>query len=133
MRLHRRRRVRIGHDRQRRDGRAPNLRSYGRDEAVASPRQRFHISGLLRVIAERSTNLINTKVDASFKIYKGIVAPEPLTDFFAGDDVPSTVCEHDQNFYGLAAQLDGDSTLAQFAARGVQIEGAEANPREQRG
>jgi hypothetical protein len=42
------------------------------------------------------------------------------------------MCEHDQNVYGLAAQLDEDSTLAQFAARGVQIEGAEANPREER-
>src|SRR6516164_2121446 len=87
---------------------------YRSDETVPSPRERLDVPRLFCVVPERCANLVDAKIDAPLEIDEGVVAPETLTNFFAGYDVTRAFCKQEQNSRRLQAQLDRHSRFAQF-------------------
>ncbi len=56
------------------------------NKAIADPRQRFYEPGIIRRFAERLAKSHYRGIQAMVKIYKRILRPETLAEFFAGND-----------------------------------------------
>ena len=61
-----------------------------------------------------------------FELDHGIVGPEPLLQFLAGNQLPGPLQQHGQKFNGLPGQLDLQAMFEQFPDLGVEFEGAKA-------
>jgi hypothetical protein len=103
----------------------------GGDETVTSPRERLDIPRFFCVIPERRADLIDAKVDASLEIHKGVIAPQAPADLLAGNNLSGAFRKDEQNLNRLRAELDRNSSLAQFTTGRVQFKRAEAEPRNE--
>lgn len=92
-----------------------NLGGHRSNETVAAPGQCFDVSRFLRIVAERSTDLVHAKIDAMFVIDECIIAPEAVLNLLPGNDLPRMLCEQEKHPEWLWANLDRDSGFAKFA------------------
>jgi hypothetical protein len=104
------------------------LRNFNRaDETVTVARDCLDKAWFLGIIAQCCSNLVDGEVDAAFEIDKGVVSPDVLVNFFAGDDLSSAFYEQEKNSELLPLELDHTAALAQLAIGGIEFEGAEAD------
>jgi hypothetical protein len=49
---------------------------HGRDESVPAARKRLNVPGLVRIVSERGTELLDTVIHTLLEVYKDVRAPE---------------------------------------------------------
>ena len=94
----------------------------GPDEAVALANDGFEEARLLRNVAEGYTNFSHDVVDGAFGIDEKVGAPELGDDFFAGDQLFAAADQKEQEFHGLAGELDGTAVAAQLITAKVELD-----------
>ena len=65
----------------------------GTDEAVAAAGNGLDITWLVCIVSECGADLVDGEVDAAFEVDEGVVAPDVLVDFFAGDKLSGALCQ----------------------------------------
>jgi hypothetical protein len=98
-----------------------------RDEAVAAARNGFDIAWLVCAVSQCGADLIDGEVDAAFEVDEGVVAPDVLVDFFAGDNLSGALCQEQEHGKRLRLEPDRVAAFAQLTTGGIECEGAEAN------
>jgi hypothetical protein len=78
---------------------------YGSNKAVALARQRFDVPRALRIVVQDSPDLIDAEIDAPVKIHEGLVIPEDLPDFLAGDHLAGALRRQQQELEVLGLEL----------------------------
>jgi len=71
--------------------------------------------------------LFYAEIDPRVEVHKGVVAPEALLNFAAGNDLSRAFEQKQENSEGLRVDFQREPGLAQLAGFGVQLEFAEAN------
>ena len=97
------------------------------DETVAAAGYGFDESWIIRFIAQCRANLVDGEVDAAFKIDKGVVAPDALVNFLAGDDLSVAFDHQKKDSNLLRPEFDHVATLAQLAIGRIELKWAEAD------
>jgi hypothetical protein len=77
-----------------------------RDQPVSAPRQGFNVLGMVGIVCERLAQDRDCNVNASIEFHDGIVRPENLAYFLAGNNVASALHQDSQNLEGLLAEQD---------------------------
>lgn len=98
----------------------------GSDKTIAATWKRLQVPGVLHFIVESGSDLPDAEVDASLKFNHRIVAPEAVTDFFPGHDLPGAFGKQQQHTERLRMDLHGSSGFAELTVRGIQLECPEA-------
>ena len=87
----------------------------------------FDELGFDRGIAEYVTQPLDRRIQAMFEVAKAGSGPQFLLQFFAGDELPWSLQQGQQDLDGLAAKLQARTILAQFAGIRRDLEGAESD------
>ena len=96
------------------------------DESVTPTRQGFNEPWVFRIVGERQAKFLNCDVDCLIEVAELRLAPQPLFDFVAGDQLSSALEEHGKNLEWLLLQANTDARLSQFARMKIQFEDSEA-------
>jgi hypothetical protein len=92
------------------------------EKSLPTPRYGENEPRMLGVLAQRDADLPDGGVDAVFGVDVDLLAPEPLDDLRARDDVAVPLREQNQQVHRNPFELDDAVAAAQFAPRGVQLE-----------
>jgi len=82
-------------------------------------RKRFNVEGIVGIVAEGVSYLLDALVDSMLKVNESLLAPKLLLNFFTGDSLASLAGEQTQKFQGLRRQLDDGARFAQLF--GIEI------------
>ena len=93
------------------------LRTHRRHKPVAPPRNRFNVSRLFRIVAQRHANLIHARIDPTIKIHKRIPAPKALPDFIAANNLAGPFGKQLQHAERLRMDFQRNSGFTQFSAQ----------------
>src|SRR5262249_2312202 len=91
----------------------------GGDKAIAAPDDGLHKPRLLGIIFQHLADLSNRRIDAVVRVKEHVLAPDPLNDPFARDQLAALLDQQKQQLHRNAAQSDRLSRLPQFKC--VQI------------
>jgi hypothetical protein len=97
------------------------------DKPIAAPRDGLNVPRLVCIVSQSRADLVDGEVDAAFEVDEGVVAPDVLVNFFAGDNLPRAFYQEQENGKLLRPEPDQVSALAQLTIRGIECEWAEAN------
>jgi len=84
------------------------------DEAVTTPGNGFNVAGFVGRIREHIAQLLHGAVQAGIEIDEGVRGPEPLMEFFAGNDIAGMLQQQRQYLEGLILKFQADAVLAQL-------------------
>ncbi len=90
------------------------------DEAVAALGKGLDEPRLLVIVAERSSQLLDSGVEAVIEIHKSVAGPKPFHELLAGDDFAGMLQEQGKH-------LKGQHLESYFAARFVEFTGSKIN------
>ncbi len=99
---------------------------HGSEEAIAVPRNGFHIARALRRIRKGRAQLRHRFIQAAIEIDKRLRGPELFADLFARDYLARMFQEERKYLEGLLLQLDSNASFAQLRSPQVHFENAEA-------
>ena len=98
---------------------------HGRDETVPAAWKRLNVPGLVRIVSERGTELLDAVIHTLFVVYKNIRAPELLVYFLPRDQLARARNQQPQHFQRLGSQPDGTLRFAQLESGRIEIEETE--------
>lgn len=98
------------------------------NETIAAARKGFDKARLVRIIGERSADLVDGKIDTVLEIDECRFAPEIALDFITRDHRATVLGEKLKHTKGLRLQLDKAAIFPQLAGGGVKLKGAEPEP-----
>jgi hypothetical protein len=78
--------------------------------------------------SRRALRILRTAVCTGVDINEHVLAPQPLDDVFARDQLTSPLDEHDQEVHRLPFESNGAAATTQVISSDVQLEVAEAEP-----
>lgn len=90
-------------------------------ETVAAAREGFDETGVVGRIAQGLAQLVDGLVQAVIEIDERVGGPEPITQFFASDDLAGIFKQHCQNLYRLLLNLDLDAFFTKFSRAQIQL------------
>jgi hypothetical protein len=76
----------------------------------------------LRIIFEDLTDFADSAVDAVVSIEEDVFSPDPLGDFFAGDELTFLLNQDDEDLQGKALQFEDTSRVAELEGSKVDLE-----------
>jgi hypothetical protein len=77
----------------------------GGNEPVSAARDRLDETWALRVVLQGLADLADSAINAVVRIKEHILAPNPLGDFVASDELPTALDEEQKDFGGDALQF----------------------------
>ena len=98
----------------------------GGNEAVAFACNRLDEFRRFGRVAQKLSDFANRTVNASFHVDKNVLAPKPVGDVCAGDELPVTLYQEDQELHEPALQLHRAALASQLVSRYVEFEVAKA-------
>ena len=98
----------------------------GRDEPIPFAGNRLHERRGIRRIAKSLPDLADRGVDAGLDVHEHVLAPEPIDDVAAGDELTAALDQQDQEVHRLPPELDRPALPAQLVTRDIELEVAEA-------
>src|SRR5581483_6386413 len=99
---------------------------HGGQKAVATAGEGLDKTRTRRGVAQGLPQFVDDGVEAVVEVNKSIGRPQPLADFFAGDQISRALQQHEQNLEGLLLQAQAHSGPAQLAGIGVSFVRSEA-------
>ena len=102
------------------------LRVHREQKAIAAFGKSFNKAWVGSGISEDLAKLVDDGIQTVIKIYKGVVRPQCLPEFFAAYDAAGPVKKNKEHMKGLVLQAQADARFAQFPAGYINLKDAEA-------
>lgn len=99
----------------------------GGDESVSSPCERLYKAGILGIVPQGLTDLIDSCAEGVVEIDICSLLPYPLLQLFAGDNLPGTLNQFGENTEGLTLKLDAKTTSPELSRRQIGFKCTEGN------
>jgi hypothetical protein len=82
----------------------------------------LHIARLLGIVVQYLADFADSAVNAVVGIEKGVLAPDLLGDFFAGDELTFLLDQYKQHLYRNALELKRATVLPEFEGSQIDLE-----------
>ncbi len=97
-----------------------------RQKTISPPGNCLHIDRSVRVVVQHGPYLLDALVQPVIEVDVGLIAPDLLLNFLAGDELAGLAGKKCQNPEWLRGQLEGRAIFAQFFAVEIELEYPEA-------
>lgn len=97
-------------------------------ESISLPRQGLDEARILRIVAERFTNLPHHRVDAVLHLDEPRFTPQRVLNLAARDQLARARHQQAQELHGLILHFDQPSRLTKLPHTQIEFEGLKADP-----
>jgi hypothetical protein len=98
---------------------------YGHQEAIASPRHRFHESGVLCRVSECIPQPAYRRIQTVVKINECVLRPERFLQLFTSYDLTRMLKKYREDPQRLFLKFDFRAATAQFTCSQIKLVGSE--------